>query len=173
MMKILFCDVDGTLTRTISGNNFKLHPDDVKPIDGVCDLLWKYKEENWQIVGVSNQGGIASGFKTLDATIEEMQFTLSLLPSLSFILFCPDFHGKECWRVNLTTSQDVGSVKPELAGMFRKPNAGMLVLAKFLLNAEDGVIDTLMVGDRQEDLKCAENIRCPFLWAETWLQGLN
>lgn len=33
-MKILFCDIDGTLTETISGATFKQHSRDVKIIPG-------------------------------------------------------------------------------------------------------------------------------------------
>jgi hypothetical protein len=35
MAKILFCDVDGTLTGTVSGTTFKSHPRDVLVLPGV------------------------------------------------------------------------------------------------------------------------------------------
>lgn len=94
MTKILFLDIDGTLTETISGADFKQHPEDVKIIEGAYWAIAHFHSSGWTCIGVSNQGGVAKGFKSLEATIQEMQFTLGLIPELELILFCPDFEGE-------------------------------------------------------------------------------
>lgn len=126
-MKILFCDIDGTLTETISGHTFKQHPKDVKIIEGADKAIAHFARNRCRIIGISNQGGIAKGFKSLEETIEEMRYTLELLPQLIAIYFCPDFEGNECYKVSpgsyalLFRSADKES--------FRKPGCGMLQLA--------------------------------------------
>jgi D-glycero-D-manno-heptose 1,7-bisphosphate phosphatase len=167
--KILFVDIDGTLTETISGHAFKQNSEDVKVIKGVQQAIAHFHKNNWLIIGVSNQGGIAKGFKTLEATIREMQVTLSLIPYLSDIYFCPDFEGKECWRVIRFESYEISDREMQLIGQYRKPDAGMLKLAKLFI--EDGnreVTDVIMVGDRSEDMECASAMGCKFMWAENW-----
>lgn len=169
MVKILFCDIDGTLTETISGHAFKQHPQDVKVIEGADKSLAYFHNNMWTCIGITNQGGIAKGFKTLEATIQEMQFTMRLLPELISIYFCPDFEGKECWRVLQLDAHETSDRETQLIGQFRKPDAGMLKLVKLFV--EDGgheVTDMIMVGDRSEDLECASAMGCRFLWAENW-----
>lgn len=79
-MKTIFFDIDGTLTTTISGEIFKQHPEDVKVLPGIKEAIAHYKALRWQFIGTSNQGGVAAGFKSIDDTVAEMQFTLELLP---------------------------------------------------------------------------------------------
>lgn len=167
--KILFCDIDETLTETISGNAFKQHSEDVKVIEGVQKAIAYFHQNNWLIIGVSNQGGIAKGFKILEATIREMKVTLSLIPNLSYIYFCPDFEGQECWQVTNSEAYEISDRETQLIGQFRKPDAGMLKLAKLFV--EDGnweVTDMIMVGDRPEDMEAASAMGCKFYWAEKW-----
>lgn len=128
------------------------------------------------IVGISNQGGCAAinpntgkPRKTIENTIAEMQFTLSLFPELSDIYFCPDFKGEDCWRVLRTDAYEIGTRETQLIGQFRKPDAGMLKLVKLFV--EDGnwvVTEMMMVGDRSEDKTCASAMGCKFMWAENW-----
>lgn len=42
MAEILFCDVDGTLTGTVSGATFKSNPRDVSVLFGVENALARY-----------------------------------------------------------------------------------------------------------------------------------
>ena len=58
--KIIFCDLDGTLIETISGETF---PKGIWDMKIRFDVLDKIKELNPEcILIVSNQGGIESGF---------------------------------------------------------------------------------------------------------------
>ncbi|MEH2138609.1 polynucleotide kinase [Nostoc sp.] len=175
-MKILFVDIDGTLTETIGGHAFKQSPTDVKIIEGADKAIAHFADLDWLIVGVSNQGGCAAinpktgkPRKTIEDTIAEMQFTLELLPQLSAIYFCPDFEGDNCWRVSSLDAYEISDRETQLIGEFRKPDAGMLKLAKlFVEDGSSDVIEMAMVGDRPEDLECASAMGCNFLWAEQW-----
>lgn len=175
-MKILFCDVDGTLTETISGDTFKQSPRDVKIIEGADKAIAHFASLGWLIVGISNQGGCAAinpetgkPRKTIEDTIAEMQFTLELLPQLSAIYFCPDFEGKDCWRVSPFDAYEISDRETQLIGEFRKPDAGMLKLAKlFVEDGGEDVGECLFVGDREEDESAASAASIPFVFASIW-----
>lgn len=167
MTKILFVDIDGTPSETISGHSFKQHPQDVKVMEGADKALAHFHNSGWTVIGISNQGGIAKGFKSRQATIQEMQFTMQLLPELIAVYFCPDFEGQECWRVLQLSASEVGAERLELIGQYRKPEAGMI---KFNFRAyyPNVIKDAWMVGDRLEDEQCAINAGINFCPAQVW-----
>ena len=99
-MNILICDVDGTLTETVSGQPSKAHPQDVKVLLGVEKGLKYYAAKRYSIIGISNQIEVAAGYKTIANAVQEMQYTITLLPQLRLILFCPDFEGKILYSVS-------------------------------------------------------------------------
>lgn len=180
-IKILFCDIDDTLTTTISGHKFKQHPKDVKPLPGAVEAVKKYAADGYKVFGVSNQGGIEAGFKTLENTIAEMQYTLELFPELERILFCPNFAGSECKVIYKRDKiMCLGYYIEDLERLckkginFRKPSPGMpeIIMALEDKNLDFSGIDyknSLFVGDRPEDKECAENANIPFKWVEEWL----
>ena len=167
-MKVLLLDLDGTIREPKSGAKFINDPLDQKPIDKAFDMCSYYQEKCWFLIGVSNQGGVAAGHKSLESAISESQETLRLFPQLSFIYFCPDYEGLKCYMVsrhNPATFFYQESIS-EL-GSFRKPGAGMLNLA-----VRDNLTEELMmVGDRPEDEEAAKNARINFTWAEDWRNG--
>ncbi len=65
-MKAVFFDVDGTLTSTKSGQAFKQYPEDVLVFPGVEAGLAFHKSQGYQLIAVSNQGGVAARHKTMD-----------------------------------------------------------------------------------------------------------
>jgi D-glycero-D-manno-heptose 1,7-bisphosphate phosphatase len=169
-MKILFVDIDGTLTETISGHTFKQSPTDVKIIEDADKAIAHFAKLGWHIVGVSNQGGIASGHKSLDATFQEFTFTLELFPDLQDIYFCPDFDGKQLF---VTSKYDVpleiGFLEEQLEGTYRKPNPGMIQYVLTGIEDEGKTVDEAwMVGDRPEDGQCAINAGINFCPADVW-----
>ena len=107
MTKILFCDVDGTLTGTVSGAIFKSHPRDVLVLPGVENALARYAKEGYLMVGISNEKGVGAGHKKLEAALEEKEYTCSLLPQLKAIYFCPDFVGQVLCRADRDTAIEV------------------------------------------------------------------
>lgn len=168
MNKILFVDIDGTLTETISGHPFKQHPRDVSVMDGADKAIAYYGSQGWKIIGISNQGGIEKGFKSIQQTILEMRYTLSLIPQLQEIYFCPDFEGKQCYCINPSEehAHDFGNLFPDYQGTFRKPSPGMIRLAMNF--ADNEITEIWMVGDRPEDEACAAAANINFCPADVW-----
>ena len=117
-------------------------------------------------MGISNQGGVAAGKKTLLHACEEQRYTIELCSPLMAILFCTDWDGEICYRIRLPF--DIQRVS-QFLGQYRKPKPGMLLEAAYLYKA-----DTLLyVGDRPEDEQAAVNAGIDFVWADAWRRGLN
>lgn len=169
MIKLLLLDLDGTVREPISNSKFINKPDDQKIINGVPEAIVKYA--GWNKIGITNQGGVASGFKALEDAIKEQQYTLELI-WLDAILFCPDMDGKSCWVVEPMINQPYCVTMPGVN--FRKPEPGMLHFARRLAwnwkgsHATDGVEECLMIGDRPEDEQAAKVAGINFLWAHHW-----
>jgi D-glycero-D-manno-heptose 1,7-bisphosphate phosphatase len=182
MDKILFCDLDGTLRTTLSGETFAKHPRDYKIIPGTEALLNRAIIEKWHIYGISNQGGVAAGRKSLEACVDEMFYALKLFPHLTSILFCPDFQGERCLEISRTNLYHVPELKnisaefPELVGSYRKPKPGMLeiILKRHGMFANKFFKDKcLMIGDRKEDEEAAGALGIKFVSAIKWLEMAN
>lgn len=170
MNRAIFFDIDGTLTGAISGEIFKKHPADIAVLPGVKEGIEFFSAQNppWVFIGISNQGGVGAGHKSMDATEEEMANTLALIPQLSAIYFCPDFEGRTCHRVTASGVKihHICDQHYEDGWGYRKPDAGMIHLA-----ATENAVDlkaSWMIGDRKEDGECAVAARLNFMWAETW-----
>lgn len=179
MTKILFLDLDGTVRKTKSGKTFINDPVDQCLIDGVGEALNHYSTKGWHIVGITNQGGVAAGFKSLDSAIAEQHVTLTLCPQIKSIYFCPDMEGNQCFYVNqegrTVAVHEHWKKYADLIGTYRKPNAGMLWLASQHENWESvpaatphKFSDDWMIGDRQEDFECAKAAGINFMWADVW-----
>jgi D-glycero-D-manno-heptose 1,7-bisphosphate phosphatase len=170
-MKLLLVDLDGTIREPISGGPFIQHPQDQRPMAGASQALAHFAQQGYKIAGISNQGGVAAGHKTLADAIAEQDYTLVLFPKIDSIFFCPDFEGLSCWHVG----RDMPTLKldfctrdkarfADLVGTYRKPSPGMLLAAMRLYEPES----TLYVGDREEDEKAAFAAEVTFLWAWDW-----
>jgi len=165
MADILFCDVDGTLTGTLSGATFKSHPRDVLVLPGVENALACYGKEGYLMVGISNEGGVGAGHKKLEAAFEEKQYTCLLLPQLEAIYFCPDFAGQVLCRADRNTAIEI-KIESGKYSSFRKPGAGMIEYCLSLYGGDVG--KCWMVGDRPEDEKAAETAGINFIAADVW-----
>lgn len=177
MNRAIFLDIDGTLTGTISGETFKQHSQDVLVLPGVEKALQYYQNQtpNWIMIGISNQGGVGAGYKSIEDAIAEMKYTLKLLPQLSAIYFCPDFAGQACWRIDRTVEfivseiDRIGNFDPMIREgnlIYRKPGAGMVFQA-----AKEFGIDLTQswyVGDRSEDEQCAIAAGVQYMDATIW-----
>jgi D-glycero-D-manno-heptose 1,7-bisphosphate phosphatase len=163
-MALLLLDLDGTVREPLDGHKFIRRPRDQRIIAQANGAIAYYQLQGWEIVGITNQAGVAAGKKSLRSCISEQEYTLTLLPALSEIYFCPDFEGKKCYCVARDKvhdySQDSGS------GTFRKPNPGMLNLAIQRHQPDT----TLMVGDRPEDRAAADAAGIRFVQAQSWRQ---
>jgi histidinol phosphatase-like enzyme len=195
--KLLLLDVNGTFNQCKSNpKSFINDPFDQEIIPAAAAAIARYAADGWVIQGVSNQGGVHYGHKSLYACIEEMDYTLQLVPQLRSIYFCPDL-GDTCYAVYRPWLGFLrwGNVRRFNGGMgdnhryalggFRKPQPGMLILAvnRFLESLAmkqllEGV-EVLMVGDRPEDKGAAiaaagwlaereSKVTLNFLDAEAW-----
>jgi D-glycero-D-manno-heptose 1,7-bisphosphate phosphatase len=165
MADIFFCDVDGTLTGTVSRATFKSNSRDVLVLPGVENALSHYAQEGYLIVGISNEGGVGASHKKLEAAFEEKQYTCLLLPQLEAIYFCPDFAGEVLCPADRDTAIEV-KVESGKYSSFRKPGAGMIEYCLSLYGGDAG--KCWMVGDRPEDEKAAVAAGINFIAADVW-----
>lgn len=169
--KLLICDINETLTTTISGADFKQHSKDVKILPGALAGLQTYHEEGWRIVAISNEAGIPK-YKSLNSAIAEFKYTMELLPQLESVYFCPDFQGEQCYHIDkecrVVAIHEWKKYKP-LIGAFRKPNPGMIILARqnelSILNRKSSI---LMIGDMETDKEAAMKAKIDFQDAYEW-----
>jgi D-glycero-D-manno-heptose 1,7-bisphosphate phosphatase len=79
---------------------------------------------------VSNQGGVAAGYRTLDDQIIAERYTLGGNPYIVSSYFCPDWKGETLIYLNRYTRVDYDSMSCPLA--YRKPAPGsFLLISKF------------------------------------------
>ena len=160
-MKLLLLDLDGTIRRSRSKSEFITDPNDQDPIEGAIESLESAQKQGWTMVGITNQAGVSAGHKTLRSAILEQKKTLEIFAKLSHIYFCPDFKGRECFRVTKYCCVQIDELYPDLTGQFRKPNPGMIFAA--LRGFAEDPTDILMVGDRKEDEDAALKAGIKFL----------
>ncbi|TAG98755.1 MAG: HAD-IIIA family hydrolase [Oscillatoriales cyanobacterium] len=152
-MRIFFFDLDGTLRKTKSGKTFINEPDDQQPIEGAQEALNYYQSKGFVLIGITNQGGVAAGHKSMESAIAEQRITLSLFPELSEIFFCPNWR-ESCYQLSRDNEPLLFSAPIEGGGLAiscRKPGHGMIELARTGFDWDE----CWMVGDRDEDKKCA------------------
>ena len=168
-MKLAFLDKDGTLVKPVTNGKFVQSPNDQELIEGVEEALNKLTDDGYDLVIVSNQGGVAAGHKTLESAIDEMRYAMALT-NIDTAYFCPDFEGDQCYMVTADDSEALHETcLPEILGSFRKPGSGMLKLAAYRFFEEYLDFDNcLMVGDRGEDEESAVDAGVPFQWANEW-----
>lgn len=172
MTKLLLVDLDNTIRQPLSDNKFISHPQDQQIIPDAAKAIAHYHEQGWAIVGITNQGGVAAGHKSLEDCLKEQAYTLELCPHLGAIIFCVDFAGETridvvrpmALAVNLEF--DYHLTHEKLKGTYRKPNPGMLLWAMEWLGVDKA--DCLYVGDHLEDEQAAQNAEIKFMWASDW-----
>lgn len=153
--KVLVLDFDGTIRRSKSGKTFIEGPEDIELIPGVEKLIWRYRQMGWLIMGLSNQGGVAHGFKSWQKCQIEMEQTWEL--------FRPSnpFHAVK-WCMH----DPKGRVEPyNHRSLGRKPDIGLLFEFECEAYREGYIVDwdnSLFVGDRPEDEECARRAGIPF-----------
>ena len=152
----LCLDLDGTIRHSANGE-FINHPDDVRLFNDVEEKLWKYKNDGYIILGISNQAGVAYGFKTKFSSMDEIQRTAEL------------FHRNPFDIIRCCYNHQEGKVEPfNHRSLLRKPDIGMLAFCEVEAFDSGIVIDwnkSLFVGDRPEDEECAKNAGIDFVSA--------
>ena len=152
---ILFCDLDGTLIETISGEVF---PKGVWDMEFRFDVLDAIKKLNPQYISiVSNQGGIESGFvDRYDFKSKSEYITRAIR----------EYCGCECYGMYCETN--------DKSNLYRKPNTGMLenLMENYVGDDIEYIKQkSLMIGDASgkegqfsdSDKKTAENFGIDYM----------
>lgn len=174
-MKILILDKDGTLVKPASGNKFVQSPEDQELLPGVAEAIALYRDAGWKIAIATNQGGVASGYKSLDTAIAEVEFCLGLLNGVEFAMAAHSYEDQGYGEALFIDASDGGfqwKVVTNAQQKFRKPGKGMIDYLALRLSGhrvlEEEREEILFVGDRPEDEQAAANAKVRFMWADKW-----
>lgn len=156
--RILFADLDGTITITKSGRTFPIDESDFILKPGIIEAIRRYNPDYLFII--TNQGGIEKGFvdeEKFKCKIKNIQFILNTyLKNIRLIAY------------EYCTSNDKENP-------YRKPNIGMIEKFKGFYN--DETKNCLMIGDASgkdgqfsdSDKKCAENANIEYMDVEDFI----
>ena len=97
-MKILLCDLDGTIRAPKSDAKFINSLKDQLIIPEAAIALKDAVAQDWQVMGVTNQGGVHAEHKTLKDCLLEQRHTLELCPQLHKVYAA--ISDDECWVVS-------------------------------------------------------------------------
>lgn len=150
--KVLFCDLDGTLIETVSGETFPKGIWDMKLKFDVLNAIKKLSPE--YVFIVTNQGGIEKGF------VNEYLFN----GKISYVCDCI------CDYCNITEISYIYESSNNINNIRRKPNSGMLEECLELCSNINKK-DMFMIGDASglegqfsdSDKKTAENFGIDYL----------
>ena len=162
VMKPALClDFDGTIRYSKTGK-FINRPDDIILFSDVQDKIWEYRNNGFLIFGITNQGGVAFGFKSVEDIEKENQRTLDLFEKNPFHIVQASF-AHEKGRDN----------NYKYKSLLRKPNYGMLVLCEVMAKNLGFNVDwdqSIFVGDRDDDENCAINAGIKFISANDFFE---
>ena len=156
--KVLYCDLDGTLIETVSGETFPEGVWDMKLRLDVFEMI-KQLSPKWVFI-VSNQGGIQSGYVDKKHFSVKMQYLQASL--------------KEYLGYGVTVEWSYCS-SLDKGDYYRKPNIGMLEsLWRRYVKDEADKEECLMIGDASgkegqfsdSDKKTAENFGIDYMDAD-------
>lgn len=158
---VLYLDIDGTVRQGKDDalGRFVNGPEDVVVFPEAVEMMSRWKNAGGRIVGVSNQGGIALGIvkaaMVASAMVETHRQTGCLFDKIAWCSHHPD------------------ATNPEMARCWcRKPAPGLLIESALELAARHHEYYPpymgLMVGDRDEDERCARMAGLDFRSAAEW-----
>ena len=161
---ILFCDLDGTLIETISGDTFPKGIWDMKLRFDVLDTIEKLNPE--YVLIVSNQGGIESGFVDRHDFKSKSEYITRAIR---------EYCGCECYTMYCETNNK--------SDPYRKPNTKMLetLLEDYVGDDFDFIKQkSLMIGDASgkegqfsdSDKKTAENFGIDYMDVNDFVNAL-
>lgn len=161
---VLVVDINGTINRNKKGRPFIDKLEDIEIIPGTTEILSFFKDQNFLIVGCSNQGGVAFGYKTIDDVQEEMRLTNEMCDNLfDHIFYCP-FHED---GLQLVEDEPINeTTKWSMRSLLRKPDIGMLIMVEASFYGNGVTIDwnsSIFLGDMWEDQECAKRAKIFFV----------
>lgn len=141
MKKCLFLDRDGVI------NIDKRYVHDLNSfefIDGIYDLITQFKNNNYLVIVVTNQAGIARGFYTEEDFKNLTKWMISELDNMiDKVYYCPNH-----------PTEGLGEYKVSCG--YRKPDSGMFLKAGEKFNIDFS--KSIMVGDKLSDLDAAKKV---------------
>ncbi len=144
-IKIAFLDRDGVLNKSEINNGYIGFIKDFKWIVGAKKTIKFLKKNNFKVVIVTNQSGIARGFFSIKDVYKLHNYLkLELIKfgtAVDKIYFCP-YH------------KDGVIKKYKKNSMLRKPNIGMFLKASKIWNIDKK--KSFMIGDQKTDMEFAK-----------------
>ena len=143
MNKALFLDRDGVINID-SGYVYKI--EDFVFIDGIFQFCKQAIERDYLIVIVTNQGGIARGFYSMDEYIKLTKWMEDEFKK----------RGITITKTYFSPFHEDGII-PEYTGSSfdRKPNPGMILKAKDEFDID--LSKSILIGDKDTDIEAAKN----------------
>lgn len=162
--RVLFVDLDGTVRHGRAElGRFVNTADDVVVFPEAVARLREWKQAGGRVVGISNQGGIALGYLSVDDCRDAVQRTHELAENLfDLSMWCP---------------HHPAASDPEMSLCWgRKPSPGLVFegLHQLMEEQPDEFYPpniALLVGDRPEDEQCAARAGVEFMPADLWRDG--
>ena len=144
----LFLDRDGVL---IEDRHHLCDPDQVELCPGALSLVSHANQQDWPVVVITNQSGIARGYSDWDAYERVTDRLLALLgPNTPIAAIYANGHGPDAPSTS-----------------WRKPSPAMLLAASQELNLD--LSRSLLIGDRLSDLEAGA--RAGLSWLVHVLSG--
>lgn len=162
VIRVVFFDLDGTLRTSKGGHKFIKDKDDIEILPNVIDKLQELSEKGYHTIGITNQGGVAHGFKSLADLNYEAVVTQELL-------------GHYPLNAIYQSAQDEkGTVYPyNLRTLCRKPGIGMIAHAERQAFNLGYIIDldkSVLVGDMWSDKETANKAGLLFIPAHEFFR---
>ncbi len=152
-IKACFLDRDGVLIEEV---NYLSSPDQVNILPESIKALQLLKDNNYKIIVVTNQAGVARGFFTEDSILKvhrEIDRQLSEYKlKVDHYYYCPHHPDGSVNKYAITCN-------------CRKPMPGMILKAVHDFNLD--LNNSFLVGDKISDLTAAANSGCLGLLVET------
>ena len=96
--RALIVEVDGVLRRSRSGARSPATPDDVELLPGRAEVLRRYRDEGWLLLGLGWQPEVEEGTRTAEAVDRCFAHTNEELGLAIDVAFCPHRAGPpRCW----------------------------------------------------------------------------
>ncbi len=149
--KYLFIDFDGTVRKAVDNSNPKpgyaetyssrppFNVNEVKVFKKVIPKLLEWRDNDYRIVGVTNQSGVQEGAMSLEDCVDICQETLKQLKIKFPVIIAPLKTGNNKEVVNL-----------------RKPSTGMINMTEKVFGPIDRE-NSLLVGDYKTDIETGKN----------------
>ena len=156
MNKALFLDRDGTIN---VDRDYVYKTEDFILIEGVCDIIKRYMQEGYLVIVVTNQSGVGRGLFSEDDVKNLHNYADILLSTHGVKIdkwyYCPHHpvYGIGKYKKNCNC---------------RKPQTGMIQKAIEDFNID--VKNSLLVGDKEDDIKCGEKMGIKSVYIDEFLR---